>query len=108
LLSLADIHVNSSSAEGVPLAICSAMAAGLPIVATEVGGLPEILDHGRAGVLVPFGDQQRFVDAANALIRSPSLRQRYGSAAQRFIAEDYSLTSAVKRLEQTYDELLHA
>jgi glycosyltransferase involved in cell wall biosynthesis len=108
LLSLADIHVNSSSAEGVPLAICSAMAAGLPVVATEVGGLPEILDHGRAGVLVPFGDQRCFVEAANALIRSPSLRERYGSAAQRFIAEDYSLTSAVKRLEQTYDELLHA
>jgi glycosyltransferase involved in cell wall biosynthesis len=107
LLFLADIHVNTSSAEGVPLAICSAMAAALPIVATEVGGLPEILNHGGAGVLVPFGDKERFVEAVNAFIVSLSLRELYGAAARRFIAEDYSLTSAVKRLEQTYDELLH-
>jgi glycosyltransferase involved in cell wall biosynthesis len=106
LLYLADIHVNTSSAEGVPLAICSAMAAALPIVATDVGGLPEILDHGRAGILVPFGDSAEFVKAALMLIASPSLRSHYGSKARRFIADDYSLSTAVKRLEHTYDELL--
>ncbi|HEY5212335.1 MAG TPA: glycosyltransferase family 4 protein, partial [Acidobacteriaceae bacterium] len=103
---LADIHVNTSSAEGVPLAICSAMAASLPIVATDVGGLPEILDHGRAGILVPFGDSAEFVKSVLMLIASPSLRSYYGSTARRFIADDYSLSTAVKRLEYTYDELL--
>lgn len=106
LLYLADIHVNTSSAEGVPLAICSAMAASLPIVATDVGGLPEILDHGRAGILVPFGDSAEFVKSVLMLIASPSLRSYYGSTARRFIADDYSLSTAVKRLEYTYDELL--
>jgi glycosyltransferase involved in cell wall biosynthesis len=106
LLSVADIHVNSSSAEGVPLAICSAMAAGLPIVATEVGGLPEILNHGKAGVLVPFQSNEKFVSAVLDLIGSPERRKAYGSAARRFISEDYSLNTAVQRLQKTYDELL--
>ncbi|MEO8736271.1 MAG: glycosyltransferase [Edaphobacter sp.] len=106
LLYLADIHVNTSSAEGVPLAICSSMAAALPIVATDVGGLPEILDHGRAGIIVPFGDSAEFVKAVLMLVVSPSLRSHYGSTARRFIANDYSLSTAVKRLEHTYDELL--
>ena len=106
LLSLADVHVNTSSAEGVPLAICSAMAAALPIVATEVGGLPEILNHGKAGVLVPFGSSEKFVSAVSDFIDSPQRRREYGDAARRFISEDYSLNTAVQHLQNTYDELL--
>jgi glycosyltransferase involved in cell wall biosynthesis len=69
LLALVDIQVSTSTAEGVPLSICAGMAAGLPIVATDVGGLSEILNHGRAGVLVPCGEEPTFLDAVTDLIQ---------------------------------------
>lgn len=105
LLALADVHVNTSSAEGVPLAICSAMAAGLPVVATDVGGLPEILDDGRAGVLVPFAETDRFVEEVLRMLDEPERRLQFGRAAQNFIETDYALANAVRRLEDTYAEL---
>lgn len=105
LLALAEVHVNTSSAEGVPLAICSAMAAGLPVVATEVGGLPEILDEGRAGVLVPFADTSRFIEEVMRMLDEPDRRLQFGRSAQQFIHTDYALTTAVRRLEDTYAEL---
>ena len=105
-LQLVDIHVNSSSSEGVPLAICSGLAAGLPIVATAVGGLPEILNHGRAGILVPYGQYDAFVTAASHLVKNPAERKRVGKAGRNFIESEYSLKSAVARVEQTYDQML--
>ena len=105
-LQLVDVQVNTSSSEGVPLAICSGLAAGLPIVATSVGGLPEILNHGRAGVLVSYGHPDAFVAAASRLIKDAAERKRVGTAGRQFIENDYSLKSAVARVEQTYDLLL--
>lgn len=106
LLALADIHVNTSSTEGVPLAICSAMAAELPIVATDVGGLPEILNKGMAGRLVPWRDTEKFVSAVEQLVQSQAERTSLGNAARQFIERDYSLSTAVRRLEQTYLQLV--
>jgi glycosyltransferase involved in cell wall biosynthesis len=106
LLALADIHVNTSSTEGVPLAICSAMAAELPIVATDVGGLPEILNKGNAGKLVPWGATEEFIAAIEQLIQSQDERTRLGCAARQFIERDYSLSTAVRGLEQTYSQLV--
>jgi glycosyltransferase involved in cell wall biosynthesis len=106
LLPLVDIQVHPAHIEGVPLAICSGMAAGLPIVASEVGGLPEILDHGRCGVLIPPGDERQFARAVLGLIERGQEARDFGAAARHFIENDYSLTAAVKRVEQTYDEVL--
>jgi len=106
-LPLVDIHVNSSTAEGVPLAICSGLAAGLPIVATEVGGLPEILDYGRCGVLVPRDDEAGFAAAVSHLIEHPDERARLAATGQRFIENDYSLSTAVDRVQGTYCEVLN-
>jgi glycosyltransferase involved in cell wall biosynthesis len=107
-LPLVDIQVNSSTAEGVPLAICAGMAAGLPIVATAVGGLPEVIRNGRTGLLVPAGDEKAFVESTLRLIRDPQLGARLGSAARRFMTEDYSLDAAVERVQETYYEVLGA
>jgi len=106
VLRLADIQVHPSYAEGIPLAICSGMAAGLPIVASRVGGLPEVLDDGHSGLLVPPADEAAITDAVGVLIEDPVQRQRLGSNARRFIENEYSLASAVTGLEQTYFELL--
>jgi glycosyltransferase involved in cell wall biosynthesis len=107
-LPLVDIQVNSSTAEGVPLAICSGLAAGLPIVATAVGGLPEILDYGRHGILVDPGDERGFVDAVLHLIHNSEERIRLGKLGQQFISNEYSLDVAVARLHKTYREVLRS
>jgi glycosyltransferase involved in cell wall biosynthesis len=104
-LALVDIQVHPSHAEGVALAVVEGMAAGLPIVATRVGGLPEVLSTGR-GILTTPGDERGFIDSVIGLIRSPEERQRLGAVARRFIENEYSLANAVRNLEETYVELL--
>ncbi|MGB8472921.1 MAG: glycosyltransferase [Candidatus Acidiferrum sp.] len=106
LLLLVDIQVNPSTTEGVPLAVCAGMAAGLPVVATGVGGLPEIIRHGSTGLLVPAGDESAFVEAALRLIRDSSLRRVLGTGAQRFMSEEYSLDAAIQRVQKVYYEVL--
>ncbi|MBM3224354.1 MAG: glycosyltransferase [Candidatus Tectomicrobia bacterium] len=106
MLSLADIQMHPSRMEGVSLSIGEGMAAGLPIVASHVGGMAEIIQHGHTGLLVPPDDTRGFVDTVLALLRQPDERQRLGAAARHFITHDYSLATAVARLEQTYEELL--
>lgn len=106
LLALADLQIHPAHIEGVPLAICEGMAAGLPIVASEVGGLPEILDHGRNGVLVPGLDQARFCDAVLSLVDDPLLARRFGDRARSFIENEYSLRTAIGHVEATYRELV--
>ena len=106
LLALADIQVHPANIEGVPLAICEGMAAGLPIIASAVGGLPEILDEGRNGVLVAPADEDAFVEAVLHMIDDRDAARRYGAQARHFIENDYSLTTAVRKVEQTYAEMM--
>lgn len=106
LLALADIQVHPAAIEGVPLAICEGMAAGLPVVASAVGGLPEVLDHGRSGVLVPAGDEGRFVAEVVRLIENPDEARSMGQRARHFIEHDYSLANAVAKVEHTYQEMM--
>jgi glycosyltransferase involved in cell wall biosynthesis len=106
LLALADVQVHPAHIEGVPLAICEGMAAGLPIVASQVGGLPEILDQGRNGLLVSGLDHARFCAAVLSLVDDPVLAQRLGNRARSFIENEYSLRTAIGRVEATYRELV--
>lgn len=106
MLSLVDAQVHPATIEGVPLAICSGMAAELPIVASGVGGMPEILNYGRNGLIVPAGDEGKFVAAVLSLIDDPGEGRRLARAARHFIENDYSLTTAVRRVEQTYRKVL--
>jgi L-malate glycosyltransferase len=106
LLALADVQVHPARIEGVPLAICEGMAAGLPIVASEVGGLPEVLAGGANGVLVPGLDVETFSAAVLRLMDDRDHARRIGARARRFIENDYSLRTAVQRVEATYAELL--
>ena len=110
LLKLADIQVHPSRAEGVPLAVCDGMAAGLPVVASGVGGIPEMITTGSNGVLVPGAldpsFMASFVTVVAALAQDAAERKRLGSAARRFIETDYSLTAAVDALQRTYASLV--
>lgn len=105
-LALADIQVHPSDDEGVPLAICEGMSQGLPIVATRVGGLAEVIRDERSGLLVSRRDGAECSRALIRLIDDAELRGRLGREASRFIREEYSLEAAVQRVQNVYRQVL--
>ena len=106
LLALADVQIHPALIEGVPLSICEGMAAGLPIIASDVGGLPEVLDHGRNGILIPGLNVAAFVAAAQHVIDDAEGARKLGQRARQFIENDYSLSNAIRRVEHAYRELV--
>jgi|GEM_PF-1068469 len=107
MFQAADIQVHSSDAEGVPLAICEGMAAGMPIVATCVGGVPEMITHEESGLLVEARDGDAFIRETLRLIDDTPLRNRMARGARDFIRTEYALDVAVDRLANTYEALVH-
>jgi glycosyltransferase involved in cell wall biosynthesis len=101
----ADIQVHSSYAEGVPLAVCSGMAAGMPIVSTAVGGIPEIIRHENTGLLVGDGDKAEFVRETIRLIDDAELRQNLGRRAKEASETEFSLGTAATVLTEQYEKL---
>ena len=82
LLAASDLFALFSSYEGNPMALMEAMAAGLPVVATSVGGVPEIVAHGETGLLTPAGDRSAFAASLASLCADPARRQSMAEAAR--------------------------
>jgi glycosyltransferase involved in cell wall biosynthesis len=82
-LTEADVFALASTSEGLPVSIIEAMAAGLPVVATAVGGVPELVVDGETGVLVPARDVDALARALGRLVRDPELRARLGEAGRK-------------------------
>lgn len=101
ILSAADMFVLGSRHEGLPVALMEAMAAGLPTVATNVGGVPEAVTDGVEGLLVPPGRADDFAAAVLSLARDPARRIRMGAAARAGSA-DYDIGHAVSVVERAY------
>jgi glycosyltransferase involved in cell wall biosynthesis len=106
MLGSADMMVHASHVEGVAIAILYGMAAGLPIVASDVGSLYEVLHQGETGLRVPENDIQGFANAIVRLIENPEFAGELGARARRFVETDYSIETAVRRVENTYREVL--
>lgn len=106
VLSLADIMVHPSHMEGVPLAILSGLAAGMPVVATAVGGLPEVVRNGHSGILLPPGEPDTLAATVLELCRDRERGRKLGAAARRFIEDEYSLDAAARRVTALYQEML--
>lgn len=101
-LAGATLFVLPSYVEGMPMALLEAMSWGLPVIATPVGGVPEIVTHELDGLLVPPGDIDALGAAIVRLMSDPRLRERLGLAARETVAARFSLDSAVERLLGTY------
>ena len=101
-----DIAVLPSLREAQGISILEAMARRKPVVATAVGGIPEVVADGVSGMLVPPEDPAALADALIRLARSPSLRQRLGDAGHQIVAERFSIDAQVRRTEALYDEEL--
>jgi glycosyltransferase involved in cell wall biosynthesis len=106
LLPHFDVFVLSSVWEGMSNGLLEAMAAGRAVVATRVGGNPEVIVDGESGLLVPPRDPQALADAVLRLLRDPELARRMGEAARRRVEAEFTLPRMVRRLERLYDELL--
>jgi glycosyltransferase involved in cell wall biosynthesis len=91
LLADADIFVLSSRSEGLPLSILEAMARGLPVVATAVGGIVELVDDGVTGFLVEPGDVDGMAAAIRRLVADPSLRMELGEGGRSRVADEFSI-----------------
>ena len=96
ILPAFDVYANSSISEGVSLTILEAMAAGLPVVATRVGGTSEVIENGATGVLVPARYPARLADALLALSWSGEYRRGLGSAARRSVEVRFALENRLR------------
>jgi sugar transferase (PEP-CTERM/EpsH1 system associated) len=105
-LSQSDLFMLSSLSEGVSLTLLEAMAAGLPVIATDVGGNREVVAHGETGFLVPPGSPEAIASAALSLIDDPARALAMGRAGRKRIEQIFDLGIVVRRYEALYLELL--
>lgn len=105
LLSAADVYVHPALYDALPTSVLEAMAMGLPVVATAVGGIPELILHGRTGLLVPPAEPSAL---AAAMLRAldPSLKAEVGPAARAWVQEHASIHVWLDGLEQLYRRVI--
>lgn len=106
LLAASDAFVMCSLWEGLGLVFLEAMAAGLPVLATRVSAVPEVVVEGRTGLLVPPSDDAALAAAMLALARDPSLRARLGAAGRERVREAFGLDRMVDETLAVYGEVL--
>lgn len=102
LLACGDLFVFPSLAEGLPNAVLEAAAAGLPIVATAVGGIPEIIENDLNGISVPPGDSQALADASLRLLKDRELSDQFGRAAQATVQAKFGFDKLADALTGLY------
>jgi sugar transferase (PEP-CTERM/EpsH1 system associated) len=102
-LNAIDTYVLSSLWEGISNSLLEAMAIGLPVIASDTGGTPEVIVDGESGLSFPVGDFQRLADRLLMLYRQPDVRDRLGKHAQERIRRDFSLDAMVRSYEHMYD-----
>ncbi|MEN3284946.1 MAG: hypothetical protein V7607_6086 [Solirubrobacteraceae bacterium] len=105
VLAAIDVAVTCSDFEGSPLSVLEYMEAGLPVVATRVGGLPDLIDDGVHGLLVPRRDPAALAGALHALLGDPGRRRAMGEAGRRRRREQFDFEVMVQRLEDLYERL---
>ncbi|NNE44624.1 MAG: glycosyltransferase family 4 protein [Gemmatimonadetes bacterium] len=95
-----------SKQETLPVAIQEAMAAGLPVIASPVGGVPHLVDDGGNGFLVPWGDPEQLADRWLQLLEDDALRERLGASARRTAEERFRLDRVCERTLEVYREVI--
>jgi glycosyltransferase involved in cell wall biosynthesis len=106
MLSLIDIFVLPSIREGLPLAILEAMACGKPVIATNVGGVPEVIKNGINGILVQPKDPDALHNAMKELLNDAAKRKKMGREGMDICAKSFSSKVMVDRIEELYETLL--
>jgi glycosyltransferase involved in cell wall biosynthesis len=103
ILAASDVFLLSSTREALPLAVLEAMAAGLPVVATNVGDLPMIVKEGVTGLLVNPDDERAFANALFELLSDANRAKELGSRGRK-LAEGFSVEAMVRAYESLYEQ----
>jgi glycosyltransferase involved in cell wall biosynthesis len=106
LLPAFDLFIQPSLHEGLPNTVLEAMAAGLPVVATDVGGTPEVVVDGVTGLLVPPRDSSALAEAVAMLLSDQNLRHDMGQAGRERVANHFAVRHMIEQTEQLYEQLL--
>ncbi len=106
LLRAADIHLSPSHTEGMPNNVLEAMCAGLPVIATNVGGIPELVVDDVTGILVPAANPPAMAKAILGLLANPARMAAMGAAARARVLESFSIEQSVACLERAYTALV--
>ncbi|RLF96515.1 hypothetical protein DRN58_09650, partial [Thermococci archaeon] len=107
LMNIFDIFILPSLSEGLSNVLLEAMAASKPVIATNVGGNPEVVEDGETGLLVPPKDPQKIAEAVVSLLNDEDRRIRMGKAGLRRVKERFSISKTVREYEKVYHEVLH-
>lgn len=105
-LSAMEIFVLPSLWEGLPNSLLEAMALGLPCVASDVDGVPEVVKHDESGLLVPPSNASALSESLARLVVDPELRAKFGAAAKERIGRDFSLIGMMAAYENAYSQVL--
>jgi teichuronic acid biosynthesis glycosyltransferase TuaC len=108
LLGASDVFCLPSYREGLPLVLCEAMLCARPIVATPVGGIPEIVADAVNGYLVPPGDPQKLADRLRATASNPAAAARMGTSGYEFARDNLTWNANARRYDATYARLMFA
>ena len=108
LLGEVAISVLPSLSEGTSNTLLESMAAGIPVIATRVGGNPEVIEDGVSGLLVPPRDSAAIVTAVRRLLEDEELAARLGQAGMRRVSELFSIEGSVHETEHLYEQLVEA
>jgi len=103
LIEIMDVFMLASLNEGMGRVILEAMVQGKPIIATKVGGIPELVEEGKNGFLVPPQDADALSTAMIKLIEHPELRERMGQQSRAIAGAQFDLNKMVKDIESLYD-----
>lgn len=106
ILAILDIFLLPSLWEGLPTSVMEAMAMKKPVIASTVGGIPELVEHEVTGLLIPPNDPVRLADEVIRLLNNPAWAAQLGQAGYKKIQQDFALTSSVAKIEEVYDQLI--
>lgn len=99
------VHVPNFFPEGVSVAILEAMAAGLPVIASKVGGIPEVVKNGETGLIVPPNDPKALAEAINELRKDKALCEKIGKQAQEWVRKHHDARQLPDRVIQVYSQV---
>jgi colanic acid/amylovoran biosynthesis glycosyltransferase len=106
LLAGTDVFVMASFAEGVPVVLMEAMAAGVPVVATRIAGVPELVEDGVSGFLVPPSDAAPLANRIATLIGDPALRSRFGAAGRAKVEREFDVEAESAKLHAAFSAIV--
>ena len=102
LLQKATIYVLPSYFEGLPMGVLEAMSYGLPVIASDVGGIPDIVKSGNNGLLIKPGDIQGLSQAINSMLKYPNKREMFSKKAREVVAEFFSSKAVLPKIDELY------